>query len=244
MHKRYLLYFLAVILATRYCSAEACHFFQDMHHPGLIDSNTPDYCQRNQSIGCCTMTSVLNYEEFISRGGIEVLNSGIKTGSKCQQMSRELACHYGCSPHISIEFDANTLYFHPQFNFDFILKFTTECSNSMWCGTWNIPNRNRPRDFGCYSIHRGRIVYNAKNHLSSKLLSATEFAKQVLDARFATYSGTINPHLIIINSEPQVEHSILFEIISALVKIVWTLVSILGCLAIFLLLTAMHSGEY
>lgn len=215
LHSKYVLVLLFnFILTARCCSADACHLFQDMHHPGIINSNTLDYCQRNLSLGCCTMTSVLNYEQFISRYGIGIPGSNIKTGSKCQQMSHELACHYGCSPYISIDFDAKTYYFHPQFNFDFILKFVTECRNSMWCGTWDSFNSTRPANTGCYAVQRGRIVYRKNKHISNTLLSATQFAKQVLDARFAIYSGTRDPSPIIIKVEHPIKHGILFEIMS------------------------------
>jgi hypothetical protein len=203
MHIRSLfLCFLTVILTVRYCSADTCHPFHDNYRPSLLEdigeSYTIDYCQRGLRNVCCTIESVLNYEQHISRFGVEIPRGGIKTGSKCQQLSRELACHYGCSSNLRVDYNTKTHRFQPLLSLRYIWQFTSECHNSMWCGTWDSPYHNRSSGIGCYTIRKGKIVYNENGHISSKLLSARAFARQVLDARIdGTYADKQDPPAIL-----------------------------------------------
>lgn len=211
MHIKSLLCYLTVILTVRYCSADTCHSFQDKYRPGLLkdfgESYTIDYCQRGLNNVCCTMSSVLNYEKYLSIYGVEIPRGG-ETGSKCQQLSRELACHYGCSSNLRVDYNTKIQSFQPLFSLRYIWHFTSECRNSMWCGTWSASYDNRSSEIGCYTIRNGKIMYNENSHLSSKLLSATEFARQVLDANIdGTYENKHDPPAII-NSTYEVDISI------------------------------------
>lgn len=200
-----------------YVTADICHEFQSLRIPEFnsIYRSTyiSDYCSNSQSNVCCSIVSVANYKYNINSINYQSSNSA------CRQISRELMCHIGCSPSLSIDFNSNLNKFRPQFTYKYIKNFMTTCRNSIWCGTWQAQNHTSTT--GCYTVNRGKIIHNKNNYISSNELSVAEFAREILDAEIG---GTeeLNPPVIAIDSRGKtypVLSILLFSLVSILVTV-------------------------
>lgn len=180
------------------CMASTCHQFQYKHTPGTFcysNSNNlnNDYCNNANSDVCCSNGAVVNYNLFINK---IVIDSESNAGLNCQQLSRELMCHYGCSPNLNVTFNIKVYRFQPQFTQRFIQQFMSECRNSMWCGTQDNHTYNSSHNNICYIVRRGYIMNNENTNISHLKMSVVEFVNQVLDAGIGGSRNQDPPELL------------------------------------------------
>lgn len=170
---------ILLILSTAFvlkCMADTCQPFQYKHE--LYERDRYNYCKNGMNgtnNTCCANSIAINIRNAVNNIAIR----NVKTGLNCQQLTRELLCHYSCSHNLNVTFNTVVNRFQPQFTKRFIQQFIAECSNSRWCGSGNFVISS---DKSCYTIKDGQIVYNENSHIKSLELSPIEFASKVLDA--------------------------------------------------------------
>lgn len=263
----YKLNLLLLSSALIYCVADTCHQFQDRretpnsYHNDIFSSyilnanyyvnnyilyvysfknaesvyTDEGFCKIVHSDGdvCCSYNSIANYNKYIDL----IKSYDIITGLNCRNISRNLMCHYGCSPNHNV----NRL--QPQFSRYYIQQFMTECRNNIWCGIQNGTQSNS----GCYIVRNGKIKINYNIHEISLTLSIAEFANKILDVGIVKtrYSDPpdvdTNSNLIIQLKNNKIAPQSIFDYVCYFIMAVFHIVEVIVLFLIYILIEFLAS---